>query len=139
MLFPPGEGTEDPDPPDAEVPDLLPVFRQRSEDALSRKHAAPYSCYPSVGITLFPRGLPSGDPLFDIVEISTGQRRSVAADLRKNTPVDGERGVVVPAVDIDRDDPLDLLPDFPEEPAGGGGPPGPQQTTEDGGEGAPAP
>jgi hypothetical protein len=42
----------------------------------------------------------------------------VAEDLLEDAPVDGERGVVVPAVDIGRDDPLRLLPDHGKDPAG---------------------
>ena len=82
---------------------------------------------------------PGGDPLFDVVEVSAGQRRRVAADLFEDAPVDGKRGVVMPAVDVDRDDLLRLLPDHGEDPADGGGLPGPRRAAEDGGEGAPAP
>ena len=82
---------------------------------------------------------PGGDTLFDIVEVPAGQRRRVAADLFEDAPVDGERGVVLPAVDVDRDDPLGLFGDLAEDPADGGGLPGPRRAAEDGGESAPAP
>jgi len=55
VLVAPGKRPEDPDPPDAKAPDPFPVFRQRTEDAISRKHAVSYSCYPLIRITLFPR------------------------------------------------------------------------------------
>ena len=60
-LFAPGKRPEDPDPPDAEAPDPFAVFRQRTEDAVSRKHTVSYSCYLPVRITLFPPGaVPAG-------------------------------------------------------------------------------
>ena len=64
MLLTPDEGSKDPDPPNAEAPDPFAVFRQRTEDAVSRKHVS-YSCYPPIRITLFPRvagrrGVPAG-------------------------------------------------------------------------------
>ena len=51
--FAPGKRSEDPNPPDAQAPDPFTVFRQRTEDAVSRKHVL-YSCYPLIRITLFP-------------------------------------------------------------------------------------
>jgi hypothetical protein len=58
--FAPGKRSEDPNPPDAQAPDPFTVFRQRTEDAVSRKHVL-YSCYPLIRITLFPPGaVPAG-------------------------------------------------------------------------------
>jgi len=57
-LFAPGKRSEDPDPPNAQAPDQVPVFRQRAKDAISRKHVVSYFCYPPIRITLFPPGLP---------------------------------------------------------------------------------
>jgi len=44
-------------------------------------------------------------------------------------PVDGEQGVVLPAVDVDRDE---LSGEFGEGPADGGGLPGPRRPAENG-------
>ena len=56
-LFTPGKRPEDPDPPDAKAPDPFAVFRKRTEDAVSRKHAVSYSCCLPIGITFFPPGV----------------------------------------------------------------------------------
>ena len=47
-LFLLGKRPEDPDPPAAEAPDPFSVFRQRFEDAFSRKHAVSSPIYVSV-------------------------------------------------------------------------------------------
>jgi len=79
---------------------------------------------------------PGGDPLLDLVEVPAG---GIPADLPKDAPVDGERRMIVAAVDVDRGDPPGLFGDGGKDPADGGGLPGPGESAEDGGEGAPAP
>src|SRR5690606_27090308 len=82
---------------------------------------------------------PGGDTLFDIVEVSPGRRCRAAADLLEDAPVDGERGVVVAAVDVGRDHLPGLFGDRGKDPADGGGLPGPGRAAEDGAPRAPAP
>ena len=74
---------------------------------------------------------PGGDRLPGVVEVPGGG--CVAEEVLCDAPVDGEQGVVLPAVDVDRDE---LPGEFGEGPADGGGLPGPRRPAEDGVPGA---